>query len=449
LISFGFEFPGGRAMGRNPNQPLTGLARFIDKYYLKQKNWVQGTTFIVFVVLFAYGYINQLTGYYALKGDAYVQSPSGCATGPGSCSSYAKYYDVRWGTQEFATNSKGEYYITIRFPEYLALLAEASHELTFIKDDRVVAANQPVAFSRWGGEFADVILPPSTVPESSPASDRTGIIATVWADTLPGDYRLLVQGIRLSGWPLKAQASMRLFVGDAVMTLQDHSRGDRQVGDIPIVRDQNLDLGSSYYFAIPGLKSNSLSGGRISLTAPGSFFQFSNLDEQFVLPAQQALGRSLKITGSRGSVIAVRLVLRSDVTVFDKSDLYGKKEQVETDLLNQGLLARWTSSPQGFMPETNALWTGTAVPFGVIQKLITVALNQNIELKKVEYQYSFATPNAEGIQLGYSAMCAKTPVIPRSVLQDASAAHTEAEFENFLTPFRSCTVASAKPPRRR
>jgi hypothetical protein len=137
----------------------------------------------------------------------------------------------------------------------------------------------------------------------------------------------------------------------------------------------------------------------------------------------------------------VRIILSSEVTIFKKSDLVDKKGSLEAALLDQGLLVNWAESPQGFVSETNALWTGQAVLMETVQKLIKVVIDQDIPIKKLEYQYSFATRNLSGIQFGYSKYCDKTAPIPKSVLQTALTARTETEFKEMFTPVSSCTVA--------
>src|ERR1700692_2328764 len=102
----------------NPvERQLSFVGRFIDKYYLRQSNGVQTGTFIVFVLLFAYGFLNVLNGKYVLKGNLLAEGPkSGTQSGRVS---YAAYYGVRWGTDDFASNSKGEYYVALGFADYL------------------------------------------------------------------------------------------------------------------------------------------------------------------------------------------------------------------------------------------------------------------------------------------------------------------------------------------
>jgi hypothetical protein len=254
---------------------------------------------------------------------------------------------------------------------------------------------------------------------------------------------VLIQGIRFSGGLQKADASIQLSIGTNNIVLKDGSHGDTPAGSLPLVAYQNLDLNSNFYFPIPDVNSLPLpTPATITLTAPRGLLQFySDLSEEFQLPTNAELGQRLELHGSRGSTLLVRIILSSEVTIFKKSDLVDKKGSLEAALLDQGLLVNWAESPQGFVSETNALWTGQAVLMETVQKLIKVVIDQDIPIKKLEYQYSFATRNLSGIQFGYSKYCDKTAPIPKSVLQTALTARTETEFKEMFTPVSSCTVA--------
>src|SRR5262245_19430569 len=78
---------------------LSFIGKFIDRYYLQQKPWIQSSTFLVFVALFAYGFVNLLSGTRVLSGNAWEQCPQSS-----DCQLYAKFYEIRWGTREFVTN---------------------------------------------------------------------------------------------------------------------------------------------------------------------------------------------------------------------------------------------------------------------------------------------------------------------------------------------------------
>jgi len=426
---------------------LSFIGNFIDKYYLKQKPWVQSSTFIVFVVLFAYGFVNQLSGTKVLKGNAYEQCPQSS-----NCQIYAKFYEFRWGTRNFVTNSRGEYSVTLGFGEYLHLLGTGKQEdITFIRDGKIIAT-ETLRLKRWEGEFADVNLPSSPSPSTEPASD-TGpgasdsfqLLRQVWASEPPPKYRLLIERIQLTGGPSKADGDLRLELGKSLIELKDRSHQDLPAGTIPLVSDRNIGLGSTFYFPVP---VDSLPvRGRITLTASSSGILqqiFSKYEEFFPLPDSQTLGELMYLHGSRGGTLAVRLLLSAEVKLFKKSDL-SANDKLESDFLNHGFFVRWQDSPQGYDRETNALWTGPAVSFDIVAKLLEVALDDNLGLKKVEYKYIFQTTNNPAeMQFGYSGACVKSQRIPDAVLKNAIAATTEQEFGAAITPASSCS-----PPSRR
>jgi hypothetical protein len=440
------------AQAQSATDKLSFIGNFIDKYYLKQKPWIQSSTFLVFVVLFAYGFINLLSGTRVLNGNAWEQQKrSQCAQGD-ECLLFAKFYEIRWGTREFVTNSKGEYSVTLGFGEYLRLLGTGKHEITFIKDGKVIAT-EILQLKRLEGEFADVKLPPSPSPTTEPAPD-TGpgagdsfqLLQQVWAAEPPAKYRLLIERIQLTGGPSKADGDLRLELGKSVMELKDRSHQDLPAGTIPLVSDRNIGLGSTFYFPVP---VGSLPvRGRITLTAsPGGVVQqiFSKYEEAFLLPDNQTPGEIMYLRGSRGGTLAVRLLFAAEVKLFKKSDL-SANDKLESDFLNHGFLVRWQDSPQGYDRETNALWTGPAVSFDIVAKLLQMALDENLALKKVEYKYAFQTTNnPTEMQFGYSGACARSQRIPDVVLKNATAATTEQEFSAAIAPALTC----APPSRRR
>jgi hypothetical protein len=346
----------------------------------------------------------------------------------------------------------GEYNVTIGFAEYFSILASGSHEITFFKDDQKICT-KTVKFSRLSSEFDNVTLPLEPCPEAGPNTrEASALIPAAWADLRPGPYRLLVEGIRLSGGTSKASSELELSLNGNVLGLQDHTHGNLPAAAIPLIGEQNLDLGATFYFPLPGVESLPAQGTvRLkSATGSGFFQQFFSSDETFPLPSSQAIGQPLQITGNRGSTIRVRVVLSADIKLFSKSDLSAKREPLEADLLNQGFLAQWSDSPQGFVRETNALWTGPAVPFDVVQRLIRVAINEDIGLKKIQYRYTFqSTSNPTEMQFGYSGSCVPSQVIPKPILEHAAQAETESEFQAAIAPVSTCSVPTAPATRSR
>jgi hypothetical protein len=433
-----------------PGDQMSLVAKFIDKYYLKQKPWVQSLTFVIFVLLFAYGFISSVNGTRVVKGNLWVQIPqASCPQSPRPCSSYASYYEIRWGTQEFVSNSRGEYNITLGFLEYARMLAAGTHGITFLKDGQVIF-NGPLKFNRLDGEFEDLTLPPipgNVTPTN--ASETDGLLPVVWAGMPAGSYRLVVEGIRPSGGAPKTYAGLVLTAGGNTVEMKDRAHQDILVGQFPIVSDQSIELGSSFYFPVPGFTSLPINGA-VKLTTPGGLFQFySNREEMFPLPGQQPIGQSLQLKGSNGSVLTVRIVYDSEIKVFRGSDIASNNVRLESDLLNQGLLVRWTPSPLGKAQtrETNALWTGKEVRFEIVQRLLRVALAENMGLKKVQYQYAFAsTDNPKEIQFGSSPTCAGALYlpIPDATLQKAIDAKTETDFKQIIDAVGACVLSPPK-----
>jgi hypothetical protein len=432
----------------NATQQLTFIGNFIDRYFLKQRPWVQTSTFLVFVALFVYGFTNILTGKYVLKGNLWVHEPaSECPQHDGPCSLHAKFYELKWGTQDFVTNSKGEYFVTMGFLEYVGAVATGHHDITFIKDEALICSRS-VGIDRMAGEFRDetLSLTPTDASVTLPQFEHNSfsIIPEVYAAaTISGMYRLLVEGVRLNPGLSKSDVNLTLLLDGRSVELQDHSASNFPAGEIPVTPEQNLDLGSSFFFSLPG---NTLPmHGSVKLTGSASGFlqYFSKYEEEFPLPASQLLGSPFQVQGSKGSTISLRIILSQDVKLFRKSSLMDKKDDVETNLRDQGFLTKWAEPPLGTQTETNTLWTGPDVPFTVVQRLLKVAASEDIGLKKIQYQYHFqSSNNPSEIQFGHSAACKNSPTISAEALQRAIAAPSGDTFKSAIAPYSDCNRTS-------
>ena len=435
------------ANGNEPASPLdqvTFIGKFIDKYYVRQPLWLQSGTFVVFLLLFVYGFINLLNGKYVLKGSLWVQKPASECPQKQPCSAWAPYYEVRWGQQAFVSNSTGDYYVAIGLPEYLKALATGSHQVTLVKDGTNMGG-QSLKINRLEGEFDDVTI---KLPADQTANLRTepgwSLIPSVWASISSGRYRLLVEGVTLAGAPAKTSATFELLADSRVIPLQDHNASDMTTGPIPILGMGANDLGGGLYFSLPG-NSLPVNGAVRVTTNAGGIFQFSsNSEESFPLLPQQSIGSAMQLRGTKGSSLTLRIVFSQDVKVFRKSALLGKKQEFESELRKQGLLARWSDPPLGTQTETDSLWTGPEVPFDVVQRLLRVAVDEDIELKQIGYRYAFkSTSNPTEIQFGSDRSCASTPRIPATVLQKAIDAKNETEFVAAITDVSSCSSPRA------
>ncbi len=328
---------------------LSPVGRFIDKYYLKQRPWIQSWTFIVFVLLFAYGFINSMSGMRVIKGNLWEQKPQAAFTQ--ASRAYAQFYDIRWGSQEFVTNSKGEYYVAVGFGEYMRMLATGTHTVTFVKGDTKgdqVVFDETLKLNRLDGAFNDITLP--AVPGSTAPSNKSeafSFLPSVWASTPQGTYRILVEGIRLTGGAAKADAGLELLVAGTTVPMKDLAHQDMVASPLPLISDTNVDLGSSFYFPVPGFASLPISA-KVKMTTPGGFRQlYSNQEEEFLLPSQQPLGQPLQINGSNGSILTVRVIYDNEVKLFRESDIARDSDRLEPALLNQGLPVHWSQSPLG------------------------------------------------------------------------------------------------------
>jgi hypothetical protein len=308
---------------------LSFIGKFIDKYFLRQPSWVQSFTFVIFVLLFAYGFI-LLPGKAVLEGNLWVRKAASRVC-PDPCVRPAEYYSLRWGTTDVLSNSKGQYRIVVSPLQYIRLFSSGSHRVNILKielisgeqeatlngaeeefTETLVAKDQELRLNRLENEFENAYVPPfgiqatsNVVPE--PPNDNS-LISRAWADTLRGRYRLFIQGIRMAGGPTKADISFSLFTGGQTIELKQ-GRGGQElpVGPIPVVSDQSVDLGSVYYFPIPDQGSPPITG-IVRMAWPGGILGlFSGTEEDFSLPSQQTIDQSFQISGSKGSILTVQL----------------------------------------------------------------------------------------------------------------------------------------------
>lgn len=352
------ESPNKAQRQGNPvSKNLSFIGKFIDKYFLRQQVWVQSFTFVIFVLLFAYGFI-LLPGKIVLDGNLWVrQDPSSCALPP--CRGYARYYVLRWGTTDFISDAKGQYKIVLSPLEYLRLFSSGSHGVAVSKvqlasdkqqkplnresgseHDQLSVGDQQLELNRIEGQFKDVIFPiPSDAQPSFSLSpqrpDDMSLVPSAWGDEPQGRYRLIIRSIRMTGGPAKADVSLALFSNSQTIELRVGQGGQELLaGRIPVVSNQSVDLGSAYYFPIPGMGPPPVTG-MVRVTWPGSIFGVFSSTEDFNLPPRQIVGQSFQISGTKGSLLAAQVVDTDCVTpprIFERTYLQVPGPRFKSDV---------------------------------------------------------------------------------------------------------------------
>ena len=195
--------------------------------------------------------------------------------------------------------------------------------------DQMSVGDQQLQLNRIEGQFKDVVFPiPSDVQPSSNLNPErpvdTSLVPIAWGDEPQGRYRLIIQSIRMASGPAKADVSLALFSNSQTIELKV-GRGGQEflAGRIPVVSNQSVDLGSVYYFPIPGSGPPPVTG-MVRMTWPGGILGVFSGTEDFNLPPQQIIGQSFQMPGSKGSLLTAQVVDTGCVTpprIFERTYL--------------------------------------------------------------------------------------------------------------------------------
>ena len=230
---------------------------------------------------------------------------------------FAESVEIRLRGDYFSTNSKGMYYAVLSPAQYWRFVAMGENDLPVMRrqtDGTFVRVKGPfeVKLSFWDDEFTDIdlaaVLTPRLQSKHKVFSFFIGgpLYAQPRRNTHPvfpssGD-RLVLERIILgrgaAGW---REVEFELDFGaiERPLLLQGID-----AGTLPM--KQTVTFGEKYYFDVPATARGQ--EVEIEMDNKSSFF---GRDEEFVLRVPLQYQTSVPVTGSKGTVLVVRLVPRS------------------------------------------------------------------------------------------------------------------------------------------
>ncbi len=223
---------------------------------------------------------------------------------------FAQACEIRVRGDYFSTNSKGMYYAVLTPQQYYRFMAAGEIDLPVVcrkPDGSPRRVKSPkVTLSWWDDEFSEIDL--AAAPRSSKEAQAFSfdLIASAYAQ------------------PPSAPTPKPPVLGDRLIleriTLGDRAQGMREVefeielgskerplliqgaeaGDLPM--KSRVAFGEKYYFEVPQDRQGK--PVEIEMEAPGLFGK----EEQFRLKVPLEYNKPLRVDGSRGSVLVLRLV---------------------------------------------------------------------------------------------------------------------------------------------
>ncbi|HLW75769.1 MAG TPA: hypothetical protein VKS01_02270, partial [Bryobacteraceae bacterium] len=204
-------------------------------------------------------------------------------------------------------------------------------------------------------------------------------------------------------------------------------------GAVTVVPGRTVSYNEDHYFSLDSAPAGAMPlAGAIKISSKRGWL-LSDYTENFPLPGKAGYGETFDAAGSNGSHIRLRLIYPWAVQIYDRADIPGGAPALKQALLDHGFDSLATPAPLGASSDTNALWTGTAVPFTAVQAIVGVLRDQGVHLKKVEYHYSFEkSPEPNKIELGGSKATAAAPDIAPDRIAKIVSATSEADFKAAL-----------------
>ena len=131
-------------------------------------------------------------------------------------------------------------------------------------------------------------------------------------------------------------------------------------------------------------------------------------------------------------VIDVRKKLPYEVVVFEKHDTKEVSDTLAAGFNEQGLWYRPVSSVLETSINTNALFIGESVPISASKKALKVIQNNNIELRKIEYNLKLKSGKYYTMQLGASTTAENCEIISSDKINMLLAAVSYSQWDEII-----------------
>ena len=291
---------------------LSFIEQFIARHYAQQSAPVRTITFLVFVLLFAYGFV-VFVGGDKIVGGVIFDAPDGAGL-----EHLAKNYDVKIGRTLVGTNSKGEYGLPLSSAMWAEVFIGHPLKVTITNRDGVYVGDFELRADRLPMGFEDLHLHQPQVAASTVSSLLDVVVPSLEAamqqpvglQQAMVQQRLASRGNRLFILQvhLPSGTSVRAGNFDCACNGSPHSlvaSGSRQAaGSLPIRGDSAISYDYDFYFDL-GPASQVSAGSMITLVEDAKWLGYR---EQFSIPRAIELGRETDLRGSRGSMLRVILL---------------------------------------------------------------------------------------------------------------------------------------------
>jgi hypothetical protein len=275
-------------MASDPLAAVTFVERFLARHYLKQPAWLRAGSFIVFLMLFSYGFVTLVSDQRVVAGRVYVGSKP---------PAYAKNMDVVYGTTWVGTSSKGEFQLPVSLLTYAEISLGKSISVDVLSGDK-----GPVTV--WAKPRESVLE--ATVDFTAPAPTEIAqnwtefLEPSLFAEQMADGNRLYLQEIKAPAWGGQSLSWTCQCNGASAPLLSARNR--QYAGRLPLPSNGSIALDRDYFFGIGG--ANNIAARSVLTAQSAAAF---NGTETFTIPSSIRLGQTMDLVGSRSTHIRVTL----------------------------------------------------------------------------------------------------------------------------------------------
>jgi hypothetical protein len=414
----------------------TIFGRIVLSKFDGMPEWVRICAFLTALLVIVYLALHSVNAEYFVGGTVLEPSP-----GHPGYKRAGRGYDVRWADKYAGTNSKGHFGFVLSPMEYFGLLKAGNQSLEIWKsgneddvEDQEIC-KKSVKFQRFESNFEDYYVDNKCALAEAAQTTRPGtaLVPTVYASEPSGagaSYHILVKTLQFAPqWARSDSAEIILFLGGEEWPLRNPD--GKIYGAVSILPGESFAFRDGVY-----LPAKSLGGGRVRLSDRRGFLNYT--EEWFDLPNILEIGKSSTVRGSLGSSLDVVPVGRSTITIFRKYGDAAYYSGLAENLLAIGVLPMSSASPLGAEKPINTLFVGPSVEPSTVKSVLAALTKNGVQLKRIAYPYTFeSTADTSRIQLGWSAQCVHSALIPKANIADL-AATPDSHFAEAVKKYIEC-----------